>query len=196
MVQHQIERQSDEVAAERRDTRSRALDAAFRLFSQRGYEATSMREIAERAGVTKATLYYHFQNKADLVRSLYESYQVEVEGLVTWAKRDPRPDPDAVLAAWATLVIEHGSRMMRFVQESPHIWREILPERITTWDALAELASVLIPPEADRTMYVRARMAVQVISTMPMVHDEAAMREEDLVRLVLQIATRIMRDDA
>jgi AcrR family transcriptional regulator len=43
---------------------------AARLFAQRGYEATSIREIIEAAGVAKPTLYYHFQSKEGLARAL------------------------------------------------------------------------------------------------------------------------------
>lgn len=43
--------------------RDRLLSAALALFNERGYAATSVREIVEAAGVTKPVLYYHFQNK-------------------------------------------------------------------------------------------------------------------------------------
>ncbi len=44
--------------------------AAARLFAQRGYDATSVREIVEAAGVTKPTLYYHFGSKQALAEAL------------------------------------------------------------------------------------------------------------------------------
>ena len=44
--------------------------AASRLFAGRGYDATSVREIVEAAGVTKPTLYYHFGSKEGLARAL------------------------------------------------------------------------------------------------------------------------------
>lgn len=43
---------------------------AARLFSERGYEATSVREIVQAAGVTKPTLYYHFKSKEGLAHAL------------------------------------------------------------------------------------------------------------------------------
>jgi AcrR family transcriptional regulator len=43
------------------DTRTRIQDVALDLFIEQGYEATSLREIAEKLGVTKAALYYHFK---------------------------------------------------------------------------------------------------------------------------------------
>jgi len=46
--------------------RQRILNAAIPLFAQRGYGSASVRELAEAAGVTKPTLYYHFGNKEGL----------------------------------------------------------------------------------------------------------------------------------
>ncbi|HET8668722.1 MAG TPA: TetR/AcrR family transcriptional regulator [Terriglobales bacterium] len=67
---------------------ARILDAALKLFSQRGYEGTSTREICELAGITKPTLYYFFESKEGvyraLVRTAFEEYEEIVEsGLST-----------------------------------------------------------------------------------------------------------------
>jgi AcrR family transcriptional regulator len=45
---------------------------AGELFADQGYDATSLREIAERLGVTKAALYYHFRSKDEILRALLE----------------------------------------------------------------------------------------------------------------------------
>lgn len=57
----------------RRATNEAALHiarVASRLFAERGYDATSVREIVEAAGVTKPTLYYHFGSKRGLAEAL------------------------------------------------------------------------------------------------------------------------------
>lgn len=54
------------------DAESRLLKSALRLFSEKGYEGTSIREIIEGAGVTRPVLYYYFTNKEDLFRRLLE----------------------------------------------------------------------------------------------------------------------------
>ena len=54
------------------DTRQRILDTALDLFIERGYDKTSLREIAERVGVTKAALYYHFSSKEEIIRTLVQ----------------------------------------------------------------------------------------------------------------------------
>jgi AcrR family transcriptional regulator len=48
-------------------TRQRILDAAYRLFRQRGFGRVSMDEIAAAARLTKRTLYHHFRSKDDLL---------------------------------------------------------------------------------------------------------------------------------
>ncbi|MFZ0042112.1 MAG: helix-turn-helix domain-containing protein, partial [Solirubrobacteraceae bacterium] len=55
----------------RGSTRERILDVALELFAQHGYENTSLRDIAERLGVTKAALYYHFERKEDILFELH-----------------------------------------------------------------------------------------------------------------------------
>ena len=55
-----------------RDTRERILEVAIDLFIEEGYEKTSLREIAERVGVTKPALYYHFENKEAIFRTLLQ----------------------------------------------------------------------------------------------------------------------------
>ena len=50
------------------------LEAAFRLFSERGYRGTSVRDITRAADVTEAVLYHYFANKADLLSAVLATY--------------------------------------------------------------------------------------------------------------------------
>ena len=49
------------------DARGRLLRAAVALFAERGYEATTAAQIAERAGLTKTTLFRHFADKREIL---------------------------------------------------------------------------------------------------------------------------------
>jgi AcrR family transcriptional regulator len=53
-------------------TREQILDAALRLFSDKGFARTSVRDIAQIAGITDAAIYYHFASKRDLFEALIE----------------------------------------------------------------------------------------------------------------------------
>ena len=52
-------------------TRERILDVALDLFIEKGFDGTSLREIAEQLGFTKAALYYHFASKDDILMALH-----------------------------------------------------------------------------------------------------------------------------
>jgi len=72
------------------DTRSRIQDVALQMFIDKGYEATSLREIAEELGVTKAALYYHFDTKEKIVTSLIDDRVARLEELVEWGRTLPQ----------------------------------------------------------------------------------------------------------
>lgn len=55
------------------DRRQTLLDAALDLFSRQGYQGTTTRQVAERAGITEALIFRHFENKEDLYWQLIES---------------------------------------------------------------------------------------------------------------------------
>lgn len=64
------------------EAETRLLASALRLFSEKGYEGTSIREIIEGAGVTRPVLYYYFENKEDLFRRLVEARFAEFTGQI------------------------------------------------------------------------------------------------------------------
>ena len=53
-------------------TRASIIDAPLGLFSEKGYEATTMRAIAERAGVSLGNAYYYFASKEQLIQGFYD----------------------------------------------------------------------------------------------------------------------------
>ena len=55
-------------------SRQQILDASLKLFSHRGYGATSVRDIAEEAGLSKGNVYHHFPDKETIFRALLDRY--------------------------------------------------------------------------------------------------------------------------
>ena len=55
-------------------SKEKVMNAAIRVFSKKGYDGASMREIAESAHLTKPMIYYHFKNKKDLYLHLLETH--------------------------------------------------------------------------------------------------------------------------
>jgi AcrR family transcriptional regulator len=65
-----------------RDVRAEILAEATGLFVAHGYHGLSMRQIAEAVGVTKAALYYHFENKEALFLAILATYLEKVEEMI------------------------------------------------------------------------------------------------------------------
>ncbi len=64
------------------ETRERILDVALQLFRQRGFDQTTMRDIAAAAGVATGAAYYYFRSKEELVMAFYVRTADEARGLI------------------------------------------------------------------------------------------------------------------
>lgn len=97
---------------ERSDTAQRVLDVAEELVQVRGFNAFSYADIAAELGITKASLHYHFQSKAELGRALIDRYSKRFMRALERIDRDESTGP-AKLAAYASLYTEvlRGQRM-------------------------------------------------------------------------------------
>ena len=71
-------------------TTARILDAAEAVFSERGFEAASLREIARRAGLQQPGLYNHFASKRDLYAAVLDRALSPLAGAMTESMRDAR----------------------------------------------------------------------------------------------------------
>lgn len=79
------------------------IAAAHSLFSQQGYHGTSMRQIAERAGITLGGIYNHFSGKEDLFRTLIIEYHPIAEILPKLEAIQPESVPETVRFASQTI---------------------------------------------------------------------------------------------
>src|SRR5437660_827440 len=100
-----------------RSTRETVIAAAARLFTERGYAATSIEEIAAAAGVSRATVFTSVGGKAKLLKTALDVAIVGDDEPVALPDR-PRskairaePDPRKYLALYAELVTEMDGRM-------------------------------------------------------------------------------------
>ncbi len=64
-------------AGTREDTAGRIVSTATRLFAEKGYDGTSVKEICAAAGVNIAAIHYHFESKKDLYRHIIERFATE-----------------------------------------------------------------------------------------------------------------------
>ena len=83
-------------------TRAALLDAAERVFSDKGVARTSLADIAMAAGVTRGAVYWHFKDKAELLQAMLSRALLPMEALPL--KVDACPDADPLGALRATYV--------------------------------------------------------------------------------------------
>lgn len=72
-------------------SRVRLLEAAVRLFAEKGYVNTSVREIVELAGVTKPVLYYYFKSKEGMFRVILDYAAKQEEEILSEVLETPGP---------------------------------------------------------------------------------------------------------
>ena len=68
--------------AKAEETRERILDAALQLFRQRGFDETTMRDVAAEAGVATGAAYYYFRSKEEMVMAFYSRTAEEARDLI------------------------------------------------------------------------------------------------------------------
>lgn len=91
--------------------REKLVEAAARVFNQKGYEAASLREICEAAGILPGSMYHHFRSKEDLFvtvhaegfRQLNEAIDQALKG-----KTDPWKRLEAAIAAHLAELVKHS----------------------------------------------------------------------------------------
>ncbi|HKT03194.1 MAG TPA: helix-turn-helix domain-containing protein [Rugosimonospora sp.] len=144
------------------DTRSRIQAVALELFTEQGYEATSLREIAERLGVTKAALYYHFKTKDDIVASLMEDRAGAMRELVEWAE----PQEHTVglrrefIRRYARQLHEGGHHnLMRFLERNQTALRDH-PKSEEMRDLMLRTVEILSEPGDPLTVRLKCAMSI------------------------------------
>ncbi|MCQ4079834.1 TetR/AcrR family transcriptional regulator [Streptomyces sp. RB6PN25] len=178
------------------DTKAEIQDVALALFTERGYDATSMREIAEHLGITKAALYYHFAGKEEIVRALIEELFTGLDELTAWAREQP-PTPAVrgeVLIRWAKLSGRRGLQMSRFAAANQQVLHDLAPDRGGMVGRVGELVTALLGPDATVRDQVRARVALFSISVAAVAGQGLDIDDSELLGIILDTAFDLMPD--
>jgi AcrR family transcriptional regulator len=141
------------------ETRHRILDVAVDLFIERGYAGTSVRDISERLGMTKGSLYYHFASKEDVLNALVQPLMDDLDKFVASAGDDDRDERDLV-ERLVNLLDRHGV-LLRSLMGDPSVLRGLVIKRAMP----ARIASVqrALGGSADPSGLLRGRLALGVI---------------------------------
>ncbi|MEE6257934.1 TetR/AcrR family transcriptional regulator [Plantactinospora sonchi] len=180
------------------DVRARIQQVALDLFIEEGYDRTSLREIAERVGVTKAALYYHFPAKEDLAESLLDERIAALDALIGWAEQQPDPDrmrPEFLRRYTAGL---HGpgrdARIARFLGRNPLVL-DLLPAGRQLRDRIDRMFALLGGPDPSPTARLRRILALLCLHLDDLLpaepaRDEPARRDAALTLALETLQTR------
>lgn len=98
------------VVKEAEERRNEILDAADELFGQKGFDGTSTKDILDKVGIARGTLYYHFKSKEDIMDALIERYNVRVLGAAQEIASDKSiPVNERIIRVVMALNISSGS---------------------------------------------------------------------------------------
>src|SRR5580700_1224789 len=121
--------------SERLDTKSRILDTAERLFGQKGFEATSLRDITAEAQVNLAAVNYHFQSKDSLMDAVI-ARRVEPVNQRRFEMLDaagPSPTVEQVLTAFLEPVfdvqVEYAAPLVGRILSNPNLFLDRVYKR-------------------------------------------------------------------
>lgn len=178
----------DTVDSRRTDTRERAQAVALSLFARQGYNVTSLREIAEQLGVTKAALYFHFRTKEEILTAILRGYLDGIAALVTDAGPERPLPPEAqeeLLRRFAAHQEAWGMDLVLVVRQN-HTEIHGLPIGAEIKKAMESVVAALTPAGADARQRLRARTALTTFqvaaltSSLDKDGDEKDMREAAL----------------
>jgi AcrR family transcriptional regulator len=109
--------------ARSRRTRAAVLAAARAILEDRGFEALTISAVAERAAVTRRTVYMHFGSRSELVSALFD-YVAAVEQLEESVDRVWKaPNAAAALDAWASHLARYHPRLLAVDRAVQRVWR-------------------------------------------------------------------------
>ncbi len=128
-------------------SRQAVLAAAQQLIQEQGYAGLSMRELARRSGLAKATIYHHFQDKRDVLLSVFEHDIRTVAERIAEAAATPGSHAQrlrAVIAAYFAIQVERRMVILNAIRETvgleDQIWAIIRAHRD---DLLRPIMSIL-----------------------------------------------------
>jgi AcrR family transcriptional regulator len=183
-------------APSRVSIRDRIPVVALQLFAERGYEATSMREIAEQLDVTKAALYYHFDSKEAIVQAVLAGVVAQLDELLVWA-RAQEPGHGTRLEAlsrWSEVMQAHGLSMFRFMLTNSAIFRQARSNAPDMSEKMRELFALLDPPDASVEDQLRTRLALLSVNMGGIAGVDIDASESEILAATRRIAASLLSD--
>ncbi|BDT93054.1 TetR family transcriptional regulator [Nocardia sputorum] len=146
-------------------TKSAIRDAAVKLFGAKGFEQTSLREVADAVGITKASLYYHYASKLDLLLAIIDPIVDHMRSVVDDLDQMPHDAESIrqVLRTYLRGLIHHRDAGALVVRDTVAIINAMADRYPDLMDASQALREWLAGPDATEEAQLRACAALEVI---------------------------------
>jgi len=180
-------------------TRRRILDAAMRLFAERGYHASSNADVAEAASLTRGAMLYHFPTREDLVEAAIDHIQERrTEAFETAARDQGHGDAtdQAIDAYWELLQqapFKAFAELEAVARTDPDLARAIAPAQAAFDHAqIGDLSGLLLAGSAPRFQTGRdlARFMLEGLARANLTYEEKQ-RTERLLTVIKRV-TRVL----
>ena len=152
-------------------TRQAITEAARRCFHASGYAATTLREIADEAGVAVQTVYAAFGSKANILRALRLDVIGDEEADAEWAHALVAPDNEAAIDAFARSIRlrwEHGADIVAINREAARTDVEVRAEvevaDLIRHTGIAEVAAGLVARDAKLGPVTRVAAQLEALT--------------------------------
>ncbi|KAB8185712.1 TetR family transcriptional regulator [Nonomuraea phyllanthi] len=184
------------MAGRRTDTRNRIQQVALELFAERGYEQTTLQEVAERLEITRPALYYHFRTKEEILASVGERLVDSIDELVEWGHAQPKTPESRreILLRIGELLEGQWRPLFKFAQVNQGVMQGMRTgERMQR--GMIRMVSLLEVPGADPVRRFEARLAVfaVILGSVPFLFD-MEVPESERASVAMEVATKLLGD--
>lgn len=155
------------------------LRVALNLFAEQGFDATSVKDIAKRAGVAPSLLYHYFPSKGDVLNAVLEehSFLPELRELLRLAHERPAK----------TVLLDVVCGFSAILDRKEALFRLVVRETQTRPEVAAHLGGMITEAVTVLGAYLRARVAAGELRP----HDEAVTARTLLSAVVMTHLTRL-----
>lgn len=134
--------------------RNQILDAASRIFAEKGFHLTTIKDIAREANIADGTVYLYFENKTALLLGIFDRMQTSV----TQAEALPQPVPDDLRALLKTL-LRHPLMALR--EDNFALFRVVMSEMMVNQELRTLYYERLLAPSLTMAETLFEQLAAQ-----------------------------------
>ena len=177
-------------------TREKLMDLAYGSIVEKGFAATSIEELVEAAGITKSGFFYHFRDKNDLARQLFERFLAEDDGIMRTLEARARELSDDPLQSFLIFLNVYAQMMDDMNALHPGCMVATVTYQERMFDAEVRQMNV------DYLQQMRERIARwlgEIVKKYPPRIDVDVMELADLLNVVVEgaiIQSKALRDES